>query len=65
MFKEIINGKREDIKTNFARGTIKYMKNGECILTATMTLEGCKYFFESDTFKTRVTYRVGQTWAGL
>jgi len=65
MFKEIINGKHEDIKTDFVRGTIKYMKKGECILTATMTLEGCKYFFESDTFKTRITYRVGQTWVGL
>ena len=65
IFKEIVNANREDINTNSECGVIKYMKNGHCVFTVTMTTEGCKYCFESDTFKTRMTYQVGQVWNGL
>ncbi|MBK7389222.1 MAG: hypothetical protein IPI23_09190 [Bacteroidetes bacterium] len=65
MFKEIINARKEILEPAKTVGLLIFLSNGDSILTVTMTKTGCKYVLDSDSFSTRLTYRVGQFWIGL
>ncbi len=65
IFKEIINGKKENMKKDKFIGQIQFNQKGGTVLTAALTQGGCQYIYNSDTFTTRLTYRVGQFLNGL
>lgn len=59
IFKEIINGKTEDLSSEKASGMMTFYDHDKKIITATLTPSACHYNYGTSTYKTSLSYKAG------
>lgn len=60
IFKEIINGKDEELSPEKASGVIAFYDHDKRLITATLTPSACYYNYGNIAYKARLTYKTGR-----